>query len=56
MHNNLKLTKADKHVSEHLKLFLNQILTHCSFASKAQKTFVALHLVFPMPQNWRFDA
>jgi len=38
-----------------IKLFSDQILTHCSFASEAQKTFVALHLVFPMPQKWRFS-
>jgi hypothetical protein len=54
-----KMPEVDRLVSKHLKntkgenfeeLKGCQVLTHCSYASEAQRTFVAFQLVLPPPE------
>jgi hypothetical protein len=43
--------KVDSQRVHIFKVKGSQILTHCSFASKAPRTFVTFHLMLPMPHK-----
>jgi len=46
------LIKGDRSMNEHFKSQKGRIFTHFSFILlKAKRTFVTLHLTFPMPQK-----